>query len=255
MVVCRASPIIVGLGERIMSRLMLRSVAVSTLAVLIAVAPAFGQTKPKAKAKPKPAAAKTVEPPKPEPAPPPKTVTSAKPSRPLNDAELATRLHELVRAKGVYVLKGVGRDFCIRLGSRPIGNCEVFRAAFYDNDGKLAAVFYSNNDARKNALHLFITTYLEKGYIDDYRTGLDGKLERTVRHYGDATSRVDVVNALPGFNRAMDFLRGKWQELETVPDAKLVDDESCGAGKVKRTPAAESEAVCIDRKRLEAAAH
>jgi hypothetical protein len=235
-----------------MRRPVLRSAIVALLALLIAGAPALAATKSKAKAKPKPAAAaKKTEPPKPAPA---AKAVPAKPSRPLNDAELATRLHELVRAKGVYVQKGVGRDFCIRLGSRPIGNCEVFRAEFSEG-GKLAAVFYSNNDGRKNALHLFITSYLEQGYVDDYRTALDGKLERTVRHYGEATSRVDVVKAMPGFNRVMDYLRGRVQELEPIPDAKLVDDGSCPSGKVKRVPADEKEAVCIDRKRLEATAH
>ena len=235
-----------------MPQSVLRAAMVAALALLIAGAPALAQTK--AKAKPKPAAAaKKTAPPKPEPAPPVKA-QPAKPTRPLNDSELATRLHELARAKGVYVQKGVGRDFCIRLGSRPIGNCEVFRVEFLDN-GKPAAVFYSNNDARKNALHLFITTYLEQGYVDDYRLGLDGKLERIVRHYGDATSRVDVVKALPAYNRVMDYLRGRVQELEPIPDAKVVDDGSCPSGKVKRVPADEKEAVCIDRKRLEATAH
>ena len=53
-------------------------------------------------------------------------------------AKLLTLFHPasgLVRAKGVYVQKGVGRDFCIRLGSRPIGNCEVFRAALRGPEG------------------------------------------------------------------------------------------------------------------------
>ncbi|MGH6738548.1 MAG: hypothetical protein ACREDY_05860, partial [Bradyrhizobium sp.] len=119
-----------------MARPVLRFALLSCLLVVLAipdaVAPAFGQAKPK---------------------------------RIQSDAELITRLHELVRAKGEYVQRGVGGDYCRRLGSRPIGNCEVFRAEFAEG-GKVMAVFYSNNDARKNALHLFITSYLEPSYID-----------------------------------------------------------------------------------------
>jgi hypothetical protein len=157
----------------------------------------------------------------------------------------------MVRAKGIYVQRGVGGDFCRRLGSRPIGNCEVYQAEFTDG-GKVMAVFYSNNDARKNALHLFITSYLEPSYVDDYRLGLDGKLERAVRRRGEATSRVAVVDAMPGFRRAMDFLREKQDQITDVPDAKIVDDGSCPDGKVKRVPADAKEAVCMDRARIEA---
>ena len=228
-----------------MPRLMIRS-TLSVLLLALALAPALGQAKPKPKAKPAPAVAA-----KPVAAPvQAKPTVPAKPIHKLSDAELATRLHELVRAKGVYIQRGVGGDFCRRLGSRPIGNCEVFSAEFVDGDKK--AVFYSNNDARKNALHLFITSYLEPSYIDDYRLGLDGKLERAVRRYGDASSRVSVIDATPGFEKAMEFLRGKIDELATLPDAKVVDDGSCPQGKVKRVPRDPNEAVCLDRARLEA---
>lgn len=223
---------------------LLRPAVLCGLLLAIALAPvlAHAKAKPKAKPKPKPAAAQTAKPVE-KPAPPPKLAKT--------DAELATRLHELVRAKGVYVQDGVGRDFCIRLGSRPIGNCEVFRAEFSDG-GKVMAMFFSNNDARKNALHLFITSYLEPSYVDDYRLGLDGKLERAVRHHGEATSRVDVRDAAPDFKRAMDFLRGKQEDLAALPDAKLVDDGSCPEGKVKRVPGDPKDAVCLDRARMEA---
>lgn len=221
--------------------------ALCVFMLALALAPALAQTKPKAKPKPAPAAVA-----KPAPAPEKPTVAvKPAPTRKLTDAELATKLHELVRAKGVYVQQGVGGDFCRRLGSRPIGNCEVFRAEFADGD-KVKAAFYSNNDARKNALHLFITSYLESSYIDDYRLGLDGKLERAVRHRGEATSRVSVIDAMPGFEKVMDFLREKLSELADLPDAKVVDDGSCPQGKVKRVPRNESEAVCLDRARLEA---
>ena len=51
-----------------------------------------------------------------------------------------------------------------------------------------------------------------------------------------------------------EYLRGHAQSLEQVADAKLVDDGSCGDGKIKRVPSEEDQAVCIDRKRLEASA-
>jgi hypothetical protein len=248
---------------------MLRPVMLSVLLLAIAAAPALGQeprfvkkpvaaskqagkpgkaAKTKAKTTSK-TTAKTA--PAPTPAPAPAAKPLPKPA--VTDAELATRLHEMVRAKGVYLLSGVGGDFCRRLGSRPIGNCEVYRAEFSDG-GKVAVVFYSNNDARKNALHLFITSHLEQGYVDDYRLGLDGKLERAVRRHGEASSRVDVREAAPGFKRAMDFLRGKQDQLAALSDAKIVDDGSCPQGKVKRVPGDPKDAVCLDRARLEAQA-
>jgi hypothetical protein len=220
---------------------MLRPALLSALVLMLAVAPALGLAKKKKPApKPAPVAVAPVAKPAPK-----------LPVRRLNDSELITRLHELVRAKGIYVQRGVGGDFCRRLGSRPIGNCEVFRAEFAE-DGKVMAVFYSNNDARKNALHLFITSYFEPSYIDDYRVGLDGKLERAVRRRGEAASHLSVIDAAAGFRRVMDFLRGKVEELANLPDAKLVDDGSCPAGKIKRVPGDEKQAVCLDRARLEA---
>jgi hypothetical protein len=230
-----------------MSRPMLRSV-IPVLLLALAIAPAFGQVKPKPTAKPTPAATA-----KPTPLPVAKPAATAKPAptHKLTDSELATRLHEMVRAKGVYLQRGVGGDFCRRLGSRPIGNCEVYQAEFSDSC-KVMAVFYSNIDARKNALHLFITSYLEPSYVDDYRLGLDGKLERAVRRRGEASSRVAVLDAMPGFKRVMDFLRDKQEQLADVPDAKVVDDGSCPQGKVKRVPRDPKEAVCLDRARLEA---
>ena len=248
---------------------MLRPVMLSVLLLAIAAAPALGQTEPRFVKKPVAASKQTGKPGK---AAKTKTTTKSKtsakpaavptpapaPAKPLpkpavTDAELATRLHEMVRAKGVYVQNGIGGDFCRRLGSRPIGNCEVYRAEFSDG-GKVAVVFYSNNDARKNALHLFITSHLDEGYVDDYRLGLEGKLERAVRRHGEASSRVDVREAAPGFKRAMDFLRGKQDQLAALPDAKIVDDGSCPQGKVKRVPGDPKDAVCLDRGRLEALA-
>jgi len=240
---------------------MLRPVMLSVLLLAIAAAPALGQTEPrfvtkpvaaskqagkpaKAKAKNKIKAKTTAKPAVAAPAPAPAVKPLPKPA--VTDAELATRLHEMVRAKGVYLQSGIGGDFCRRLGSRPIGNCEVYRAEFSDG-GKVAVVFYSNNDARKNALHLFITSYLEDGYVDDYRLGLEGKLERAVRRHGEASSRVDVREAAAGFRRAMDFLRSKQDQLAALPDAKIVDDGSCQEGKVKRVPGDPKDAVCLDR--------
>jgi hypothetical protein len=243
---------------------MLRPVMLSVLLLAIAAAPGLGQTEPRSANKPvaaakqagKPVKAKTktkakttAKPAVPAPAPAPAAKPLPKPA--VTDPELAARLHEMVRAKGVYVQGGIGGDFCRRLGSRPIGNCEVYRAEFSDG-GKVAVVFYSNNDARKNALHLFITSHLEDGYVDDYRLGLEGKLERAVRRHGEASSRVDVREAAPGFKKAMDFLRAQQNQLAALPDAKIVDDGSCPQGKVKRVPADAKDAVCLDRARLEA---
>ena len=165
------------------------------------------------------------------------------------DAELIARLHEMTRAKGIYALR-LGPDFCRRLGSRPFGLCEAFQAEFSDG-GKIKAAFYSLNDKRKNALHLFITSYLEPSYVDDYRVGLDGKLERAVRRRGEASSRVSVIDATPGFKHAMEFLHAKQEQLAELPDATLVDDGSCPQGKVKRVPRDPKLAVCLDRARLE----
>jgi len=244
---------------------MVRPALLSVLLLAIAAAPALAQTEPGSMKKPvaaskqagKPAKAKaktktktktkaktTAKPAVAAPTPAPAAKPLPKPA--VTDAELATRLHEMVRAKGVYVQGGIGGDFCRRLGSRPIGNCEVYRAEFSDG-GKVAVVFYSNNDARKNALHLFITSYLEDGYVDDYRLGLEGKLERAVRRHGEASSRVDVREAAAGFRRAMDFLRSKQDQLAALPDAKIVDDGSCQEGKVKRVPGDPKDAVCLDR--------
>jgi hypothetical protein len=245
---------------------MLRPALLSVVLLAVAAAPAFAQEprfvkklpaaskqtgKPGGKSSAK-TPTKSAAKPAPAPAPIPAPAAVAKPpSKPaVTDAELAVRLHELVRAKGVYVASGVGGDFCRRLGSRPIGNCEVYRAEFSDA-GKVTVVFYSNNDARKNALHLFITSYLDPGRIDDFRLGLDGKLERAVRRHGDASSRVDVREAAPDFKRAMDFLRQKQDQLAALPDAKVLDDGSCPAGKVKRVPGDPKDAVCLDRARLE----
>jgi hypothetical protein len=231
-----------------MAGLTLRPTLLSALLLSLAIAPALGQTKkkPKTAAKPKPVATAPAK-----PVPPPKVA----PARRLTDSELVTRLHELVRAKGEYVQTGIGGDYCRRLGSRPIGNCEVFRAEFTDN-GKVMVAFYSNNDARKNALHLFITSHFdEPNYTDDYRVGLDGKLERAVRRRGEAASHLPVIEAGDGFKRVMDFLRSKLEEqLAALPDAKLVDDGSCPQGKVKRVMGDAKEAVCLDRARLEARA-
>jgi len=229
-----------------MAGLMLRPVLLSAVLLALAVAPALGQAKKKPKPVAKPAPAAAV-------APAPKPAAKPAPVRRLTDSELITRLHELVRAKGEYVQSGIGGDYCRRLGSRPIGNCEVFRAEFTDN-GKVMAAFYSNNDARKNALHLFITSHFdEPNYTDDYRVGLDGKLERAVRRRGEAASHLPVIDAGDGFKRVMDFLRGKLEEqLAALPDAKLVDDGSCPQGKIKRVPGDAKEGVCLDRARLEA---
>jgi hypothetical protein len=165
------------------------------------------------------------------------------------DAELVARLHELTRAKGYYALR-LGPDFCRRLGSRPYGDCEAFAAEFSDR-GKVKALFYSLNDKRKNVLHLFITSRLEPSYVDDYRVGLDGKLERAVRRRGEASSRLSVIEASDGFKRAMDFLRAKQEQLAELPDARVLDDGSCPKGKVKRMPGDPKLAVCVDRSRLE----
>ena len=164
------------------------------------------------------------------------------------DADLIARLHDLTRAKGVYALR-LGPDFCRRLGSRPYGLCEAFEAEFNDG-GKVKAVFYSTNDKRKNALHLFITSYLEPSYVDDYRVGLDGKLERAVRRRGEASSRLSVIDAADGFKRVMEFLREQQEQLAQLPDARIADDGSCPKGKVKRVPSDAKLAVCIDRTRL-----
>jgi hypothetical protein len=164
------------------------------------------------------------------------------------DAELMQRLHELTRAKGVYAL-ALGPDFCRRLGSRPYGNCEAFKADFAEG-GAVKAEFFSLNDKRKNALHLFITSHLHPDYVDDYRVGLDGKLERAVRRRGEASSHLAVVDAMPGFERVMKFLHEKQDQLAGLPDATVIDDRSCAQGQVRRVPNDPTLAVCVDRARL-----
>jgi hypothetical protein len=165
-----------------------------------------------------------------------------------SDADLVARLHELTRAKGYYALR-LGPDFCRRLGSRPYGYCEAFTAEFSDG-GKVKAMFYSLNDKRKNVLHLFITSWLEPSYVDDYRVGLDGKLERAVRRRGEASSRLSVIDASDGFKRVMEFLHAKQEQLAELPDARIVDDGSCPKGKVKHVPSDPKLAACVDRARL-----
>jgi hypothetical protein len=168
------------------------------------------------------------------------------------DQELVTRLHELTRAKGIYV-QNLGADFCRRLGARPIGNCEAYKAEF-PNNGRPLAIFYSLNEGRKGQVRLFITSNLEQGYVDDYRVGPDGKLERAARRRGDATSHLSVLDGADGFKRAMDYLRERQDDLAGLPDARLVEDGSCPEGKIKRVPSDPQQAVCLDRDAPEAKA-
>ena len=115
-------------------------------------------------------------------------------------------------------------------------------------------MFYSNNDARKNALHLFITSYLEPSYVDDFRVGLDGKLERAVRRRGEATSRVGHQDASAGF-QAGDGLscaskqdqlgrRARTPRSSTTAPARRARSSAC--------PRDPKQAVCLDRERLQA---
>ena len=167
------------------------------------------------------------------------------------DHDLVTRLHELTRAKGIYVERGLGPDFCRRLGARPIGNCEAFRAEF-PNNGQPLAVFYSLNEGRKGQVRVFITSNLEQGYVDDYRVGLDGKLERGVRRRGEAASHLSVLEGAAGFKRVMDYLRERQEDLARLPDARLVDDGSCPQGKIKRVPSDPQQSACLDTEQPEA---
>lgn len=165
---------------------------------------------------------------------------------PQSDQELITRLNDLTRAKGIYDQRGIGADFCRRLGARPIGNCEVYKAEF-PNNGRPLVVFYSLHEGRKGQLKLFITNNMEQGYVDDYRVGLDGKLERGVRRRGEAASHLSVLEGAEGFKRVIDYLRERQEDLAGLPDARLVEDTSCPEGRIKRIPSDAQQAACIER--------
>jgi hypothetical protein len=167
---------------------------------------------------------------------------------PLTDLQLIAKLHELTRAKGDYA-KRLGPGFCRRLGVRPIGFCEAFEVQFAEG-GQPAATFYSLDDGRNGMVRIFITSYLDPNYAEDYRVDAEGRLERAVRRRGQTSSHLAVKDVGPGFKRVMDFLRNKPDELADWPDATIVDDGSCPKGQVKRVPRQASHAVCIDRKRL-----
>jgi hypothetical protein len=167
----------------------------------------------------------------------------------LSDQQLVVKLHELTRAKGDYNKRGLNPEFCRRLGVRPIGNCEVFEAVF-SRDGKPVVAVYSLDDGRNGAVRVFITSHLNADYVEDYNVDLEGKLERVVRRRGATSSRAEVKDAGTNFARAMDFLRGRMDELASWPDATLIDDRSCPASQVKRVPRDPHRAVCVDRKRL-----
>ena len=194
---------------------LLRPAALSGLFLAIAIAPAFAQAARK---------------------------------RALTDQELIVKLHELTRAKGDYVTR-LGPGFCRRLGVRPIGFCEAFQAQFFA-DGRPAATFYSLDDGRNGMVRIFITTYLEQGYVDDFRVDAEGRLDRVVRRRGETTSRVGVKDAVAEFKRAIVFLRSHQDDLADWPDARIVDDGSCAKGRVRRIPRDPKLALCIDRKRL-----
>ena len=116
--------------------------------------------------------------------------------------------------------------------------------------GRPAATFYSLDDGRNGMVRIFITSYLEPSYVEDYRVDAEGRLERAVRRRGETSSHLAVKDAGQGFHRVMDFLRAKPDELADWPDATIVDDGSCPKGQVKRVPREASHAVCLDRKRL-----
>ena len=194
---------------------LVRSIALSGLLLALAIAPAFAQAPRK---------------------------------RVQTDQELIVKLHELTRAKGDYVTR-LGPGFCRRLGVRPIGFCEAFQTEFIVN-GRRDATFYSLDDGRNGMVRIFITTYLEKGYVDDFRVDAEGRLERVVRRRGETTSRVAVKDAVGEFQRVMDFLRDHQDDVADWPDAKIVDDGSCPKGRVKRIPRDPRHAICVDRKRL-----
>jgi hypothetical protein len=164
--------------------------------------------------------------------------------RPQTDEELIAKLNELTRGKGDYIERGIGPDFCRRLGVRPVGHCEVYRVQFTDN-GRPAAVFYSLNDGKNGTLRTFITSMLDPNFTDDYRVDAEGRLDRAVRRRSTASSHVSVKDAGPGFKRVMTFLRTKQDELAAWPDATLSEDGSCPKGQVKRTARDPSLAACV----------
>jgi hypothetical protein len=167
---------------------------------------------------------------------------------PPTDLQVIERLHELTRAKGDYV-KRLGPEFCRRLGVRPIGFCEAFEIKFADG-GKPAATFYSLDDGRNGMVRIFITSYLNPNYAEDYRVDAEGRLERAVRRRGNTSSHVSIRDVVPGFNSVMDFLRSRVEEPADWPDARIVDDGSCPKGQVMRIPRDPKHATCVDRKRL-----
>lgn len=171
--------------------------------------------------------------------------------RPQSDEELIAKLNELARSKADYIKRGIGPDFCRRLGVRPVGHCEAYRVQFTDN-GRPAAVFYSLNDGKSGLLRTFVTNLLDPNYADDYRVDVEGRLDRAVRRRGDASSHMSVKDAGPGFKRVMTFLRTKQDELAGWPDATLTDDGSCPTGQLKRTARDPSLAACVKSERPKA---
>ena len=165
------------------------------------------------------------------------------------DNQLIVKLHELARAKGAYVKRDLGPDFCRRLGVRPIGFCEAFRLQF-DTDGRPAATFYSLDDGRDGKPRIFITTLLEPGYVDDFRVDFDGRLERAVRRRGGTSSHLAVKDTTAEFRRAMEFLRSRQDAFADLPDARVMDDGSCPKGQLKRVVTNPSNSVCVDAVRL-----
>jgi len=194
---------------------LLRPAALSGLLLFVALMPAFGQASNK---------------------------------RTQTDQELIVKLHELARAKGDYVTR-LGPGFCRRLGVRPIGFCEAFQIEFVF-DGRRTATFYSLDDGRNGMVRLFITSYFEKEYVEDFRVDVEGRLERVVRRRGETTSRASVREAMAEFQRVMVYLRDRQDDFGDWPDARIVDDGSCPKRQVKRIPRDPKNALCIDRKRL-----
>jgi hypothetical protein len=167
----------------------------------------------------------------------------------LTDQQLVVKFHELTRAKGDYNKRGLNPEFCRRLGVRPIGNCEVFQTVFV-RDGKPAVAFYSLDDGRNGVVRVFITSHLNRDFVEDYNVDLEGKLERVVRRRGNTSSRAEVRDAGASFAHTMDFLRAQVDDVASWPDATVVDDGSCPPGQIKRVPRDPRNAVCVDRKRL-----
>jgi hypothetical protein len=97
---------------------------------------------------------------------------------------------------------------------------------------------------------VFITSYLEKDYVEDFRVDVEGRLERVVRRRGETTSRASVREAMAEFQRVVAFLRSHQDDFDGWSDARIVDDGSCPKGKVRRIPHNPKNALCIDRKRL-----